>query len=155
MYLSGFADEASATWEGQIKATKALGWKYIETRKLFDGNLASITDAQFEQVRKDLEENGLKFNAYGSGIANWSHPINKEAESSYEEMQKAIDLGGFYRIPADGRDLNYDKYTKVGIKVSDAKESYNSFNTERLDVDGVIEKLLSLDYVQAELANQE
>ena len=90
MYLSGFADEASATWEGQIKATKALGWKYIETRKLFDGNLASITDAQFEQVRKDLEENGLKFNAYGSGIANWSHPINKEAESSYEEMQKAI-----------------------------------------------------------------
>lgn len=72
-----------------------------------------------------------------------------------EEMQKAIDLGGFYRIPADGRDLNYDKYTKVGVKVSDAKESYNSFNTERLDVNGVVEKLLSLDYVQNELANQE
>lgn len=90
MYLTGFADEASATWEGQIKATKALGWKYIETRKLFDGNLSNITDAQFEQVQKDLEENGIKFNAYGSAIANWSHPITDEAESSYEEMRRVI-----------------------------------------------------------------
>lgn len=68
-----------------------------------------------------------------------------------EEMTKAIDLEGFYQIPADNRDLNYGKYFENGdVKTSDL-EDYNSQNTTRLTIDKVKEKLLSLDYVQDEL----
>jgi len=68
-----------------------------------------------------------------------------------EEMQKAEDLGGFYRIPADIRDLNYNKYFSEGDSKIDKMKEYNSFNTRRLSVDEVVEKLLALDYVQSEL----
>ncbi len=68
-----------------------------------------------------------------------------------EEMAKAIDLGNFYRVPADNRDLNYGKYfTKGDVKTS-ALEDYNSHNTERLNVEQVKQKLLTLEYIQNEL----
>lgn len=67
-----------------------------------------------------------------------------------EEMSKADDLGHFYRIPADMRDLNYTKYVQTdGPKLID--EEYNSNNTKRLGVDELKDLLLSLDYVQNEL----
>ncbi|PPS23203.1 polysaccharide biosynthesis protein [Brachyspira murdochii] len=70
-----------------------------------------------------------------------------------EDMIKAVDMGNFYKIPADNRDLNYDKYFIDGnIEVS-SKEEYNSDNTTRLNKDEVKEKLLSLDYVKNELNN--
>ncbi len=72
-----------------------------------------------------------------------------------EEKQKAEDLGNFYRIPADARDLNYNKYFIEGDLEIAKQEEYNSFNTERLNVDGVVEKLLRLDYIQKELESQE
>jgi UDP-glucose 4-epimerase len=72
-----------------------------------------------------------------------------------EELAKAHDLGKFYRIPADIRDLNYDKYFNEGDENTHKIEEYNSFNTKRLTVDEVIEKLLSLDYVQMELKSTE
>lgn len=72
-----------------------------------------------------------------------------------EEMAKAIDMGHFYRIPADNRDLNYDKYVTTGNETITKKEEYTSFNTDRLDKDGVIKTLLKLDYVQAELNSKE
>ena len=90
MYLTGFADEAADSLERQIAATKELGWTRIETRKLMSGNLASITDEEFAKVQEILAETGITFNGYGSGIANWQHPITSEAESSYEEMRQAI-----------------------------------------------------------------
>ena len=90
MYLTGFADEAADTLEEQIAATKKLGWSRIETRKLMSGNLASITDEEFAKVEELLAQSGVSFNCYGSTIANWSHPITGEAESSYEEMRRAI-----------------------------------------------------------------
>ena len=62
-----------------------------------------------------------------------------------EEMAKAISLPGFYRIPADNRDLNYDKYVEKGNHALENVESYNSHNTERLDVDGMKKQLLRLD----------
>ncbi len=68
----------------------------------------------------------------------------------FEEMQKAVDMGQFFRIPMDGRDLNYEKYMREGKEVNEKRE-YTSFNTERLDKQGVIDRLLSLDYVQQEL----
>lgn len=68
-----------------------------------------------------------------------------------EEMQKAEDLNEFYRIPADTRDLNYNKYFNEGSEEVSLIEEYNSFNTRRLDVNDVIQKLLSLDYIKQEL----
>jgi UDP-N-acetylglucosamine 4,6-dehydratase len=75
-----------------------------------------------------------------------------EALCSKEEMAKADDLGDFYRIPADFRDLNYTKYVQEeGPKLVDTE--YNSDNTVRLSVRELKELLLTLDYVQDELAS--
>jgi len=70
-----------------------------------------------------------------------------------EEAMHAIDLGGYYKIPADNRDLNYDKYMVEGMENVSALSEYNSHNTRHLNVDEVIEKLLALDYIQEELAS--
>ena len=62
-----------------------------------------------------------------------------------EDMVKAEDMGNYYRIPADNRDLNYDKYTSKGEKKFEMSEEYNSHNTERVDVEGMKQLLLKLD----------
>jgi UDP-glucose 4-epimerase len=68
-----------------------------------------------------------------------------------EEKIVAEDFGDFYRVPADQRDLNYDKYFVEGDEKLDLEEEYNSHNTLRLDVEQVKQKLLKLDYIQKEL----
>lgn len=68
-----------------------------------------------------------------------------------EEMAYAEDLGGYYRIPADNRDLNYNKYFTEGTERVSQSEDYNSHNTERLTIPKIKEKLLSLEYIQKEL----
>ncbi|MDF2801235.1 MAG: NAD-dependent epimerase/dehydratase family protein [Anaerocolumna sp.] len=68
-----------------------------------------------------------------------------------EEHVVAQDLDGFYRVPADQRDLNYDKYFVEGNKKISSEEEYNSHNTVRLNIKQIKEKLLALDYVQSEL----
>ena len=62
-----------------------------------------------------------------------------------EDMVKAEDLGNYYRIPADNRDLNYDRYIDKGTKKLDIAEEYNSHNTERLDVKGMVKLLKKLE----------
>jgi len=68
-----------------------------------------------------------------------------------EEHLVAQDLGGFYRVPADKRDLNYDKYFEEGNEEIELIEDYNSHNTERLNIEQIKAKLLELDYIQEEL----
>ena len=68
-----------------------------------------------------------------------------------EEMAKVEDLGGYYRIPADTRGLNYNLYFSEGEKKIAMLEDYNSSNTCRLDVNGMAELLLTLDVVKEEL----
>jgi UDP-N-acetylglucosamine 4,6-dehydratase len=68
-----------------------------------------------------------------------------------EEHIVAQDMGSFYRIPADKRDLNYDKYFIEGNRRLSSEEEYNSENTERLSIEQIKEKLLSLEYVRKEL----
>ena len=70
---------------------------------------------------------------------------------SREEMTKAEDMGRFFRISADTRDLNYDKYLSNGEEKINTAQDYTSENTYRLNVDEIIQKLLSLDYIQQEL----
>ena len=68
-----------------------------------------------------------------------------------EEHLIAEDLGGFYRVPADKRDLNYDKYFIEGNRQRLYEEEYNSHNTRRLSLEETKEKLLTLDYIKKEL----
>ncbi|MFW5444428.1 MAG: polysaccharide biosynthesis protein [Methylococcaceae bacterium] len=74
-----------------------------------------------------------------------------EALLSREEYIKAEDLGGYYRVSADTRDLNYAKFFEEGEKNLSQELDYTSENTERLDVDGMIQALLKLDFIQHEL----
>lgn len=68
-----------------------------------------------------------------------------------EECAHAIDMGNFYRVPADKRDLNYDKYFNNGDSKRNTLTEFNSNNTELLDVEKVKEKLLSLSYIRDEI----
>jgi UDP-glucose 4-epimerase len=68
-----------------------------------------------------------------------------------EEHVVAKDMGGFYRVPADKRDLNYDKYFIEGDQKLSSEDEYNSHNTERLNIEQIKEKLLQLDYVREQL----
>lgn len=70
-----------------------------------------------------------------------------------EECANAIDMGDFYRVPADKRDLNYDKYFKDGDKKRNTLTEFNSNNTDLLEVEAVKEKLLKLKYIREELEN--
>ncbi len=69
-----------------------------------------------------------------------------------EECANAIDMGDFYRVPADKRDLNYDKYFKDGDVKRNLLTEFNSNNTELLSVEQVKEKLLTLKYIRDEIA---
>ena len=69
-----------------------------------------------------------------------------------EECSGAIDLGDFYRVPCDKRDLNYDKFFSQGNVERNPLTEFNSNNTDLLDVEQVKEKLLSLQYIRDELA---
>lgn len=87
------------------------------------------------------------------------HPVNVigtrhgeklyEALLSREEMIAAIDMGDYYRVPPDLRDLNYGKYVEQGDSRISEIEDYNSHNTQRLDVEGMKELLLKLAFIRA------
>lgn len=68
-----------------------------------------------------------------------------------EEKLKSEDLGAYFRVPVDKRDLNYDKYFVQGTQNFEQIEAYTSHNTTRLDVEGVKQKLLELPFIKAEL----
>ncbi|MGP1717929.1 MAG: polysaccharide biosynthesis protein [Methylophilus sp.] len=74
-----------------------------------------------------------------------------ESLISREEMAHAQDMGGYYRIPADNRDLNYAKYFSEGEEKIAEFDDYTSHNTQRLNVEQVKTLLLKLDYIQEEL----
>ena len=68
-----------------------------------------------------------------------------------EEAAKAVDMGNFYRVPADNRDLNYDKYFKEGDAKRATIDEFNSDNTYRLNLEETKAKIASLEYIQNEL----
>ena len=97
-----------------------------------------------------------------TGLFAPEHPIRvigiRHGEKMYEtlltneECASAIDLGDFYRVPSDNRDLNYDKYFKDGDADRNHIVEFSSSNTDLLTVEQVQQKLLSLSYIQEELA---
>lgn len=72
-----------------------------------------------------------------------------------EECAKAVDMGNFYRVPADNRGLNYDKYFKEGDEKRNTLTEFNSNNTRILNVQQTKEKIASLQYIQQELENMQ
>ena len=71
-----------------------------------------------------------------------------------EECAKAVDMGNFYRVPADNRDLNYDKFFTEGDTKRVTIEEFNSDNTRRLNLEETKEKIASLEYIQKELSGE-
>ena len=71
-----------------------------------------------------------------------------------EEMARAIDMGNYYRIPCDTRDLNYDKFFTKGNTELSVIEDYHSHNTRRLDVDGMKELLMKLRFIREDLGQE-
>ena len=72
-----------------------------------------------------------------------------------EECAKAIDMGNFYRVPADNRGLNYDKYFSSGDEKRNILTEFNSNNTHILNVEETKAKIAALAYIQEELAKWE
>ena len=72
-----------------------------------------------------------------------------------EERLRSEDMGHYFRVSADNRDLNYDKYFVEGQVLTEAEESYTSHNTRLLDVDGVVKKLLTAEYVRRALEGED
>ena len=68
-----------------------------------------------------------------------------------EERLRSEDMGKYFRVAADNRDLNYDKYFVKGQVQTEAEEAYTSHNTNLLNVDGVVEKIMTTDYVREAL----
>lgn len=90
MYLTGFADEAAKSIDGQIRATQALGWKNIESRNIDGQNIHDISDEAFDVVCGKLQEAGVGINCFGSAIANWGKQITDPFDASLAEARRAI-----------------------------------------------------------------
>ena len=105
---------------------------------------------------------GLLATALAEVLGEPDHPINvigtRHGEKLYEvllsreEMVKAEDMGDYYRVIPDLRDLNYDKYFEAGEVEVTTAEDYNSHNTEQLDLEGVKKLLLSIPYIKENLS---
>ena len=86
-------------------------------------------------------------------VIGWRHAEKLyETLASAQELTNSEDMGDYYRLLLDERDLNYNAYFSEGTVETSHREDYHSHNTERLDVEGVKELLLSLPEVQSELA---
>lgn len=110
--------------------------------------------ATVEVLAKALKElyasdSQIKFIGTRHGEKLYESLVNKE------DMTKAIDHGNYYRIPADNRDLNYDKYYSEGEGNISINDEYNSHNTERLDIEGTKTLLLKLDVIRKDLGIDE
>ena len=70
------------------------------------------------------------------------------------QLTRSVDMGNYFRVLPDGRDLNYDKFFVKGQVHTMANEAYTSHNTRRLNVEKTVEKILTTDYVREALAGK-
>jgi UDP-N-acetylglucosamine 4,6-dehydratase len=114
---------------------------------IFVQKAPASTVADLAQALKDLFQKDESIRVIGTRHGEKLY----ESLISREEMVKAEDMGEYYRIPADNRDLNYAQYFSEGEERISHQEDYTSHNTERLNVDQVKTLLLKLDYIKEEL----
>ena len=94
------------------------------------------------------------FGDYGTRIIGTRHGEKLyETLMTCEEHLRSEDMGRYYRVAADSRDLNYDKFVfKIEVKTM-AEESYNNHNTNRLNIQSTVHKIMTTDYIKEQLAN--
>jgi len=118
---------------------------------LFVNKAPAATIGDLAEAIKDLAKVDNNVNIIGTRHGEKLY----ETLCTREEMAKAEDMGDFYRIPADNRDLNYSMYFSQGEKSMAEIEDYHSHNTERLDIDGVKSLISKLAIVRKELFGEE
>lgn len=125
-----------------------FAFEHAETGDIMVQKAPACTIGVLAQAVKELfqAENEIKIIGIRHGEKMY------ETLLTNEECAHAVDLGDFYRVPADKRDLNYDKYFKDGNTQRAELSEFNSNNTERLDVEQVKRKLLELSYIRDEIA---
>lgn len=116
-------------------------FEHGEQGDLFVQKAPAATIDVLARAVKELKHSDVPINCIGTRHGEKLY----EVLVTKEEMVNAIDMGDYYRIPADNRNLNYQKYVDQGNADLDNIEDYNSHNTKRLDVDGMKELLLKLD----------
>ena len=119
-----------------------------EQGDIFVQKAPASTVADLAQAVKDLFKNSDPVRIIGTRHGEKLY----ESLISREEMAKAEDMGAYYRIPADNRDLNYAQYFSEGEERISHQEDYTSHNTGRLNVAQVKKLLLKLDYIKEELS---
>lgn len=116
-------------------------FEHGEQGDLFVQKAPAATIDVLARAVKELKHSDVPINCIGTRHGEKLY----EVLVTKEEMVNAIDMGDYYRIPADNRNLNYQKYVDQGNADLDNIEDYNSHNTKRLDVEGMKELLLKLD----------
>jgi UDP-N-acetylglucosamine 4,6-dehydratase len=122
-------------------------YEHGEQGDIFVQKAAASTVEDLAQALKEIFEIDSEIRIIGTRHGEKLY----ESLISREEMAHAIDMGGYYRIPADNRDLNYAKYFSEGEEKISYLEDYTSHNTHRLNVTQVKELLLKLDYIKDEI----
>ncbi|MGF7229604.1 MAG: polysaccharide biosynthesis protein [Candidatus Saccharibacteria bacterium] len=117
---------------------------------LFVQKAPASTVGTLAEALRQLFKSSSKIDIIGTRHGEKAH----ETLMTREEKSKAFDMGDYYRVPADTRDLNYGKLEGGSKGISEAEE-YTSHNTERLDVQGTIDKLMSVDYIKNVLEGNE
>jgi UDP-N-acetylglucosamine 4,6-dehydratase len=127
-----------------------FAFKNAQQGDLFVQKSPASTIADLAEAVRQLFKPDAEIKVIGTRHGEKAH----ETLLTREEKVKSEDMGDYYRVPADTRDLNYDKYFVDGdMKVEQVTE-YTSENTKRLDVKGTVEKILTVEFVRDELAKQ-
>jgi UDP-N-acetylglucosamine 4,6-dehydratase/5-epimerase len=112
---------------------------------LFVQKADASTVGDLALAMKHLFQSDVDVNVIGTRHGEKAH----ETLLTREERAKSEDLGGYFRVPADTRDLNYEKFVESGDVVSESLEEYTSHNTHQLTVDQIIEKIKTTDYLKS------
>ena len=122
--------------------TPTSSTRYTTTRKAPAATIETLAQAVIELTNS---KTGIDYIGTRHGEKLYETLVTQE------EMIRAVDCGNFYRIVADNRDLNYDKYFSKGNKKLNFSESYTSHNTGRLDVEGMKKLLKKLELFGGEV----
>lgn len=122
MILSGFADEAAADLEGQIRVTKKLGWSHIEARSVDGQNLNDLPEGKFLAVARTLEKEGIQINCLGSTIANWGADLDAPFSETLQQVDRAVSRMKTLGIPMI-RIMSYKVYADAEGRALDQREA--------------------------------
>ena len=124
-----------------------FAFKYAQQGDLFIQKSPASTIEDLAEAMRILFSPNAEIRIIGTRHGEKAH----ETLMTREEKVKAEDLGDYFRIPADTRDLNYEKYFENGFQEAEIVTEYNSENTQRLDVAGTLAKLKTVAFIQNEL----